>query len=299
MIKPQFLQKGDKIAIVSIAGKIAKEKVINAVKFYESWGLEVVLGESVFSEFNQFAGTDEQRIADFQKMLNDNSIKAIFSSRGGYGSARVLDKIDWTNFIQNPKWIIGYSDITAVHAVVNKLGIASIHGNMPTNFPQFPAEDNATKLIKSYLFGEKNNFEFNSNKLNKIGNAKGVLVGGNLSILYSLRGTKFDIDYSDKILFIEDLNEYLYHLDRMMMNFKLGGIFSQIRGLIVGAFSDMKDSQTPFGKDANEIILEFVNNFNIPVCFDFSAGHIKENFPLILGGEIEQDVGENKSQIIF
>ena len=299
MIKPQFLQKGDKIAIVSIAGKIAKEKVLNAVKFYESWGLEVVLGESVFAEFNQFAGTDEQRIADFQKMLNDNSIKAIFSSRGGYGSARVLDKIDWTNFKKNPKWIVGYSDITAVHAVVNKFGIASIHGNMPTNFDEFPNENFANKNLKKMLFGEKMNFEFNSHKLNKTGNAKGVLIGGNLSILYSLRGTKFDVDYTDKILFIEDLNEYLYHLDRMMMNFKLGGIFSQIRGLIVGAFSDMKDSQTPFGKDANGIILEFVKDLNIPVCFDFSAGHIKENFPLILGCEIEFVVGEKTSEIDF
>jgi muramoyltetrapeptide carboxypeptidase len=299
MIKPQFLKKGDKIAIVSIAGKIAEVKILNAIKFYESWGLDIVLGKSVVAEFNQFAGTDEQRIADFQKMLNDNSIKAIFSSRGGYGSARILDKIDWKNFIQNPKWIVGYSDITAVHAVVNKFGIASIHGNMPTNFPEFPVEDNATKLIKSCLFGEKLNFEFNSNKLNKTGNAKGILIGGNLSILYSLRGTKFDVDYSNKILFIEDLNEYLYHLDRMMMNFKLGGIFSQISGLIVGAFSDMKDSQTPFGKNANEIIFDFVKDLNIPVCFDFSAGHIKENNPLILGNEIELIVENEKSQIIF
>ena len=257
----------------------------------------MVLGENVFAEFNQFAGTDEQRIADFQKMLDDNSIKAIFSSRGGYGSARVLDKIDWTNFKKNPKWIIGYSDITAVHAVVNKFGIASIHGNMPTNFEEFPTENFASKNLKKILFGENIKFEFNSHKLNKTGNAKGVLIGGNLSILYSLRGTKFDVDYTDKILFIEDLNEYLYHLDRMMMNFKLGGIFSQIKGLIVVSFTDMKNSQTLFGKNANEIILEFVKDLNIPVCFDFSAGHIKEDFPLVLGSEIKLDVLKEKSEI--
>lgn len=288
MILPEFLKKGDKIGIVSLAGKAEAKDIDNAVKHFENWGLKVVIGEFAKSSHYQFAGTDEQRASDFQKMLDDKSIKVIISSRGGYGSARIIEQINWTNFIKNPKWIIGFSDITVFHSHLNKkLGVASLHATMPVKFSKFPKSDSNIESLKSVLFGGNIEYEVSNHPLNRQGSVKAELVGGNLSVLYSLRGTNLDLNYENKILFIEDLSEYLYHLDRMMMNFKLGGVFEKISGLIVGSFSDMQDNKSPFGKSAYEIIYDYVKDYNYPVCFDFPAGHDKNNNALILGSKAE------------
>ncbi|RLD57183.1 MAG: LD-carboxypeptidase, partial [Bacteroidetes bacterium] len=222
MISPKYLKQGDKIAIVSTARKISKEEIAPAIKKFTDWGLEVVLGENIFNSCNQFAGTDQERLSDLQLMLDDNSIKAIMCSRGGYGTARIIDKINFEKFKKNPKWIVGYSDITVLHSKINRLNIESIHATMPINFSKSNHNSESVISLRKALFGEPLKYEFKAHKFNKTGIVKAPIVGGNLSILYSLRGTDFDIDTDNKILFIEDLDEYLYHIDRMMQNLKLG-----------------------------------------------------------------------------
>ena len=284
MKQPAFLQKGDKIAIVCTARRILPEEISTAIAIFKAWGLEVVLGENLFEASHQFAGTDEQRLADFQKMLDDPSVKAIICARGGYGTARIIDRLDFSAFIQFPKWIVGYSDITVLHAHIHKnFNITTLHAAMPINFPRDGSSDNAVDSLKKALFGEKLVYHINNSGLNRGGMAEGLLVGGNLSILYSLSGTPSQIETTGKILFLEDLDEYLYHIDRMMVNLKRSGMLSQLAGLIVGGMNDMKDNQVPYGKTAEEIVRDAVEEYNYPVCFGFTAGHIKENLALYLG----------------
>ncbi len=299
MINPDYLKKGDKVAIISPAGKIDKSKINNAVKILSGWGLDVITGKNSGKIYNQFAGTDEERIYDFQQMLDDKNIKAIFSSRGGYGSIRIIDKLNFDNFKKNPKWIIGFSDITVFHVYINNnLNIETIHGAMPKKFPDYPDENKSLKSLKSILFGNEINYGIKDHKLNITGKTEGVLTGGNLSILYSLNGTKYDIDTKDKILFIEDLSEYLYHIDRIMMNFKLSGKFDNLKGLIVGDFIDIKDNNTKFGKTVYEIIYEHISEYKIPVCFGFPAGHNDINIAMKFGNKIKFAVNSEGVDII-
>jgi len=294
-IQPPYLKKGDKIAIVACAGKLAEEKVKPAIEILKSWGLEVVIGKHVFSQYNQFSGTDELRAEDLQWALNDNSIKAVISARGGYGAIRIVDKIDFTKFKKSPKWMIGYSDITVLHSHIHNIGIESIHAVMPVNFL---VNAEATESLREALFGEKLSYEIKANTLNRKGKAVAQLVGGNLSLLYALTGSVSDINTDGKILFIEDLNEYLYHLDRMMMNLKRSGKLSKLAGLIVGGITDMKDNEVPFGKSAQEIILDAVKEYNYPVCFDFPAGHIDKNMALYFAKSAEFSV-DNTVKLSF
>lgn len=290
MIIPQKLIKGDKIAIVSTARKISLQELKTAISILENWGLEVVLGQYLFEEDNQFSGTILQRTADIQSMIDDDSIKAILCARGGYGTVQIVDYIDFSNLIKNPKWIVGYSDVTVLHSHLNNLNIASLHATMPINF-----ETNTPKSLESLynaLFGNENNIECNAHPLNKLGSIEGEVVGGNLSILYSLLGSNSDVDTEDKILFIEDLDEYLYHIDRMMMNLKRNGKFDKLKAMIVGGMSEMNDNAIAFGKTAEEIILQHTQDYDFPICFGFPAGHLKDNRAIVLGRKTTLDISK-------
>lgn len=298
MITPNILEKGDKIGIIAPARKIQMNEIAAAIKVFERWGLEVVLGKNIFAQYRQFAGTDEQRAEDLQNMMDNSEIKAIVCARGGYGTVKTLKLLDFTKFLLSPKWIVGYSDITALHTHLNQnLRVKSIHGTMPFNFPKDLSENEAVKTLKKSLFGEQNVYEIESHVYNRTGKAIGELIGGNLSVLFSVSGTKYDIDTTGKILVLEDLDEYLYHIDRMMMNMKYGGKLENLKGLIVGGMTDMNDNQIPFGKSAYEIIRDAVAEYDFPVCFNFPTGHIENNYALIFGAKVELEVGKDK--VIF
>ena len=294
MEKPATLKKGDKVAIVSTARKISEEEIRPAIEVLNKWGLIVVLGENLYNEDNQFSGSTEQRANDLQEALDDETVKAVFCARGGYGTVKIIDELDFSKFIKDPKWIVGYSDVTVLHNHINEnFNIQTLHATMPINFPTNTNE--SLESLKAVLFGEELSYEFEAHQLNKKGTAEGILVGGNLSIIYSLTGTKSQLNTSGKILFIEDLDEYLYHVDRMMMNLKRAGMLEELSGLIVGGMSGMNDNDIPYGKTANEIILDTVSGYNYPVCFDFPAGHLDDNKTLIMGGKVALNVGENCS----
>ncbi len=285
-ILPPKLRKGDKVALISSARKVAPEEIQSAIDILNQWGLEVILGKNLFAQQNQFAGSDAQRASDLQEALDDETIQAVLFARGGYGTVRIIDKIDFSQFVKNPKWIIGYSDITVLHAHLDaNFAIGSLHSPMAFSFQK--AGKAEIEKIKAALFTGTQSYEIPTHPLNKKGQATGKIIGGNLSILYSLLASKSDIDTKGKILFLEDLDEYLYHIDRMMMALKRSGKLQQLAGLVIGGMSDMKDNTIPFGKTAEEIICDAVKEFDYPVCFDFPAGHIPANFPLILGDTIE------------
>ena len=291
MIFPEKLKIGDKIGIISPARKITLNELDPAIKTIESWELKVELGSNLFEVDNQFSGTIEQRSTDLQTMIDDDSIKAILCARGGYGTVQIIDNIDFSKLKNNPKWIVGYSDVTVLHSHLNKLGIASLHATMPINFKTNAKESLAS--LKNGLFENENNILCGPHPFNKFGKVEAEVVGGNLSILYSLLGSNSDVDTDGKILFIEDLDEYLYHIDRMMMNLKRNGKFTKLKGLVVGSMSDMNDNTIPFGKTAEEIILEYIKEFNFPVCFNFPAGHLDDNRTLVFGKECTLEINEN------
>ena len=295
-ICPPHLKPGDKIGIVAPARKVNRKEMAPALDMLQQWGYEPVEGKHLYGDYNQFSGTDKERTADFQAMLDDDSIRAIFCARGGYGAVRIIDPLDFTRFTEKPKWIVGYSDITVFHSHINKhFGIQTLHAAMPVNFPADLKMNEGLKSLKNILEGSLPDYHFPSHPFNRRGKVEGVLCGGNLSMLYSLTGTASDIDTEGKILFIEDLDEHLYHIDRMMMNLKRSGRLEGIAGLVVGGMNDMNDNTIPFGKTAYEIIAEMVAVYNFPVIFDFKSGHISENLGLIIGGYVHLDAGENCS----
>lgn len=299
MITPEFLKPGDKVAIVATARKISVAEVEPAIKLLMSWGVEVITGDSLYETDRQFAGTDYQRTADFQSMLDNPEVKAILCARGGYGTVRIIDELDFTAFVKHPKWIVGYSDITVLHSHINNIyGIETLHATMPVNFPPEGTLP-AVEELKSILFGEAPDYKTSTGKLSRSGHAQGQVVGGNLSILYSLSGTPSALDTTGKILFIEDLDEYLYHIDRMMMNLKRSGKLENLAGLVVGGMTDMRDNTVPYGMNAEEIIAEAVKSYKYPVLFGFPAGHQKENMPLIMGREAVLDVAAEGSALAY
>ena len=290
MIRPAYLKKGDKIAIVSPARSITFEEVHPAIRFFQRHDLEVVLGSYVFSRQHQFAGSDEQRCRDFQHMLDDEKIRAIFCSRGGYGTVRIIDKLDFTRFRENPKWIVGFSDATVLHAHISRqFGIETLHAAMPVNM-QGENKGETMQTMMNALFGKRITYSYPKPGLAREGRSEGVLVGGNLSILFSLMGSVSEPDMAGKILFLEDVDEYLYHVDRMMMNLKRAGKLDNLKGLIVGGMTGMKDNAIPFGKTAGEIVADAVKDYTFPVCFDFPAGHQDTNLALILGRKVSFSV---------
>ncbi|SKB74034.1 S66 peptidase family protein [Daejeonella lutea] len=284
MITPPYLQKGDTVAITCPA-KSLPVPIDDAVKLLESWGLKVVLGETVYASWHQFAGTDELRTADFQKFLDDDSVKAIFAARGGYGTIRIIDGIDFSRFEDNPKWIIGFSDITILHSHINAvLNTQSIHGQMPLTIPD--GTKVSLETLRKALFNEPFDYSYTSAVENKSGSGSGMLIGGNLTLLLMMSGSVSEQDYKDKILFLEDVGEYFYSIDRMILSFKRAGILAELKGLIIGGFTDLKDNDIPFGHTAEEIIVSHVKEYDYPVCFNFPAGHIEDNRALIFGREV-------------
>ncbi len=291
MIIPKNLKIGDKIGIISTARKITLEELNPAIKVLEIWGLKVVLGKNLFLSDNQFSGTIQQRSADLQNMIDDSSVQAILCARGGYGTVQIIDNIDFSTLKNNPKWIVGYSDVTVLHSHLNRLGFASLHATMPINFEGNTKE--SLSSLKKSLFGHEESITCKAQPFNKFGKVEAEVVGGNLSILYSLLGSNSDINTDEKILFIEDLDEYLYHIDRMIMNLKRNGKFTKLKGLIVGGMSDMNDNVIPFGKTTEEIILEHTREYDFPICFGFPAGHLEDNRCIRLGLKSVLEINEN------
>ena len=297
MITPPNLQKGDTIAIVATARKNIDDNLKPAIALAKSWGLEVVIGQTIGLDANQLAGTDEQRATDFQNMIDNPNIKAVWCVRGGYGTARMLELIDFSKFKENPKWIIGFSDVTVLHSHLNTLGIASIHGIMPVNVEK--ASPEVKETLRKSLFGETLQYTVLCENENKLGVAEGELVGGNLSILYSLMGSESQVNCKGKILFLEDLDEYLYHVDRMMLSLKRCGCFEGLSGLVVGSFIKMHDNEISWGKTARQIILDITKKYNFPVVFNFPAGHIHDNNSLIFGNHVTLDVNDKETKLTF
>ena len=277
----QALRKGDTVALVATARKNILPNLQPAIDLLESWGLQVLLGQTIGLDNHQLAGTDAQRAADFQQQLDNAEVKAIWCVRGGYGTVRMIDLVDFSVLAKQPKWIIGFSDVTVLHAHLQGLGFASIHGLMPVNVEKATAE--AIESLRKILFDEPLRYELPYQPENQLGTATGELIGGNLSILYSLMGSASQLDGDSKILFIEDLDEYLYHLDRMCMGLKRSGLFAQLSGVIVGTFSQMHDNEIPWGKSAYEILANHLSPLNIPIAYHFPAGHIADNRALPFG----------------
>jgi len=294
MISPPFIKSGSKIRIVSPAGKVERKYVLPAVDWLKKQGYKVELGKHVFAQYFQFAGTDEQRLEDLQIAFDDPECDAIICSRGGYGTVRIIDQLDFAKFQKNPRWLVGYSDITTLHSAINKLGIASIHGSMPPFFLNDLGEANENlKSVINILNGKSVHYKIETNNFNRKGNSTGELIGGNLSIITSLLGTEYELKTKGKILFIEETDEYLYHIDRMMHQLKLAGDLKNLIGLVVGDFTNSKDNDSPFGQTVEEIIMESVKGYNFPVCFGFPAGHEKINLALAYGRNWELDVFKN------
>ncbi len=293
---PPTLKKGDTVAIAATARKTSKEVIEPSVQILKNWGLKVVFAPNLFKEENQFAGSDKERVAGFQWALDNKEVKAIILACGGYGTMRVIDGVNFKNFVKNPKWIVGYSDTTIIQSHLTNLGVASIHGTMAF---QFTKHEEATESLRKVLFGEKQEYEAAPFKLNRIGDAKAEVVGGNLSLLYALSGSHSDIDTKGKILFLEDLDEYLYHVDRMMLQLKRSGKLKNLKGLIVGGMSDMKDNTIPFGKTAEEIIWDAVKEYKYPVCFNFPAGHIAKNLAFYIGKKANLKVTKKGTQLFY
>jgi len=296
-VLPKFLRQGDVVGIVSPSGIVEMEPIEKAIAMIESWGLKVKCGENVFCKSGIFAGTDEQRINDLNAMIHDEEVKAIFCSRGGYGAVRIVSDIDYAYLKAHPKWIVGFSDVTVLHSALQNHGISSVHGVMPNSFAK--THHHSLASLKNVLLGNHVEYSLPFHHCNIEGEASGILVGGNLSILFALRGTPFDLDFSNKILFIEDVGEKLYHLDRMLMNLELGGCLSKLKGMIVGGFSEMGEGSTPYGKMAEELIKSFVEKYSFPVIFDFKAGHIHENLALLFGQEMYMSSNQNECLLSF
>lgn len=296
---PPYLEKGDKIGIVAPARCISFEEVHPTIRLFQKWGLEAVLGTNIFKKCDQFAGRDQDRLADLQQMLDDDSIRAIICARGGYGTVRIIDRIDFNRFHEYPKWIVGYSDITVLHAHIHRhFGIETLHAVMPVNILTEESRSDTLETLKNALLGTPIRYSYPKPPLCREGTAEAPLVGGNLSILYSLMGSSSELNTEGKILFLEDVDEYLYHIDRMMMNLKRAGKLDKLKGLIVGGMDRMNDNTIPYGKTANEIIAEAVREYDYPVCFDFPAGHGEHNLALFLGRPLVLNVYD-QVEVIF
>ncbi|MEB0263791.1 MULTISPECIES: LD-carboxypeptidase [unclassified Mucilaginibacter] len=291
------LKKGDKVAITCPAKKLPIP-MTDAVNLLESWGLEVVLGDTVNASYHQFAGDDAFRAADMQRFIDDDSIKAIFCARGGYGAIRMVDLVDFSHMATNPKWMVGFSDITLLHShIISNYNLPCIHGQMPLTIPD--ASAHSLETLRQALFGEELIYRIAPNHLNRLGTNSGILIGGNLSLLLAVINSVSDMDYSGKILFIEDVGEYLYAVDRMLRALKRAGKLKNLSGLIVGSFTSLKDNDIPFGQTLPQIIMEAVAEYDYPVCFDFPAGHVSNNCSLVLGRALNLSVKTEGVEISY
>ncbi|MFC0428294.1 S66 peptidase family protein [Chryseobacterium scophthalmum] len=299
-IFPKSLKKGDKIAIISPAGSVELTQLEKGIEMIKSKGFEPVLGENLYTKFSNgynYAGTEEQRLKDMNWALNDSEISAVWASRGGYGCQHLIHGLNLKEFTKNPKWYIGYSDNTVIQSFLLKKGFVSIHGQT-IKTSSFGVTEESYDFIFDILKGKKPKYSLESNQFNKKGNIEGELIGGNLALIYALLGTKYSFDFKDKILFIEDIGENFYALDRMMMSLELAGVFTKIKGLIVGGMTNMGDEkdnkqyEESFDEFANQLIADRISQYNFPVVFDFPNGHIKDNRPLIIGSQVKVKIND-------
>lgn len=291
---PPFLKPGDTIGIAASARKVSPDEIEAALTAADSHGYKTLLADNIYQADNQFSGSDQARADGMNQLLGNPDVKAIWCARGGYGTVRLLHKIDWAQWQKKPKWLCGFSDVTALHLHLQQnLNIASLHSEMMLGYAD-NTEAAHTTLFNA-LSGQTSAFVLPGEKLNRAGRANGQLIGGNLSVLYSMLGSETQPDTTGRILFLEDLDEYLYHIDRMMMALDRAGLLHNLAGLVVGGLSDMKDNVVPFGKTAEEIIADVAGRYNYPICFNFPAGHIKNNCALVLGAETELEVGDTVS----
>lgn len=294
---PPYLQKGDTIGITAPAGFMPIEKMQSCIETLDSWGYTVQLGTTTHSSSqNYFSGSDEERLNDLQQMLDNRNIKALLCARGGYGMSRIIDRIDFKKFRKHPKWIIGFSDITVLHShIFFNYKIASLHAPMAAAFNDGEFNNAYILSLKDALEGKPLHYECPSHAFNKTGETKGQLIGGNLSLLAHLTGTCSDIKTKNKILFLEDVGEYLYNIDRLLLQLKRSGKFEKLAGLIIGGFTDNKDTERPFGKTAYDIIYEQVDEYDYPVCFGFPVSHEKENYALKIGAKFHLKIQNDKA----
>lgn len=291
-------EKRPKIKIISPSGVIDPAHIDGATRVLTSWGFDVSEGQFARTVYGRFAGTEEQRIIDLQTAINDDQLDAVLCARGGYGLAQLIDKIDFSGMYRHPKWMIGFSDVTVIHNVLSNMDVPSIHGIMAKHLTELSNDTSAVISLRRILSGELPFYEVPSSPGNRNGTAKGKLVGGNLSVLMGLRGSAYDLHFKNTILFIEEIGEKPYHIDRMLQNLRLGGVFSQLAGLIVGHFTDC--SEDPLMKmTLREMILHAVNDYDFPVCFGFPSGHEDENISLILGKEVRLTVNSEQSVLDF
>jgi muramoyltetrapeptide carboxypeptidase len=295
-IQPPLLRTGDTIGLIAPARKIAKSDIEEAVSIIRNRGYKVLFGEHLFGSSGAFSGTDAERSDDLKSMIENDDVKAIMAVRGGYGCVRIADQLPAEALFRSPKWMIGYSDLTVLHSEYHLLGIQSLHASMPIIFPENTPE--ALNSLFGMLEGRLPEYKWKVRPLNRNGKATGILMGGNISVLYSLLGSKTFCDTQNKILFLEDLDEYLYHLDRMMWAFKRAGKLNNLAGLVVGGLTDMHDNTVPFGKNAEEIVREIVEKYDYPVAFGLPAGHLNDNRALMLGHSVTLQVGES-SRLTF
>nr|WP_223266338.1 LD-carboxypeptidase [Gelidibacter gilvus] len=302
LVRPAYLKAGDTVAIVAPSGvlKNRNAEIQNAQDLMASWGLHTVLGAHLYSESNHFAGTDAERCADFQQAMDDPTISAIWAARGGYGTVRILDKLDYTKFKKKPKWVIGYSDITALHSQLHTLGFETIHAVMAAGISKdLKGIEESVTTFKDAIFGKPLAYTLEASEYNKVGTSSGELVGGNLTLLHSMLGSNTSIDTSGKILFIEEIGEYAYHTDRMLQSLKRAGYFDNCKGVIVGDFSKVRENPTPWGSSIEQLILDALADYDFPIAFKMPAGHEDDNRAMIFGRNIELSVGKAASTVKF
>ncbi len=299
MIEPSPLQAGDQILLVSPAGKIEQEQLLPAIRLYESWGLDVKISAHATASYFRFAGTDAQRLSDLQLALDDANIKAIICTRGGYGTVRLLEHLDFSKFKEKPKWLVGFSDITLLHAYFNSIiKCESLHAMMPINLTEDVHNTAATLSLKQALFGERLRYRVGNHPLNVYGKARGELVGGNLSVFTSLLETGLSYRTKGKILFIEDIGEPIHKIERMLYNLKLSGKLGNLKGLLVGAFTEIEDRDS-IKRDLDQLIFDLVKEYHYPIVFGFPAGHIKENYTLCFGKKVIMKVVKDGAVITY
>jgi muramoyltetrapeptide carboxypeptidase len=287
---PPYLKKGNIVAITAPASIVKREAVDFGIAQLKKWGLKVIIGETVGNAFHNYSSTDDLRRSELQSFLNDPNVHCIIAARGGYGVSRIIDELDFSLFCKNPKWVVGFSDLTALISQINTFNIAAIHGPMVKTI-SFDKTSNT--FLKKLLFGEEiKPYGIKGNFFNKQGKARGQATGGNLCLINHVLGTNSEINFEGKILFIEDISEYHYGIDRYLVQLKRAGVLKNLAGMVVGDFSDLKNQEIPFGKTIEEIILDHCSEYNFPIAFGFNFGHEKANYPIIMGGEVELEVSD-------
>lgn len=297
---PAYLQKGSTIGITCPAGYVSHERVAYAITVLESWGFNVLVGKTVGSEHFYFSGNDEARLDDLQVMLDDPDIDAILMGRGGYGMSRIIDDLDFGQFVKKPKWICGFSDITVLHSHLHTIsGIPTMHSPMCGAFTKESEHSGHILNFKSAIFGEELTYAFPASTFNRAGSAEGILTGGNLAMLAHLTGSASEVDTDGKILFIEDIGEHLYNIDRLLLNLKRAGKLDNIKALLVGSFTENQDTERPFGQTVEEIIWDKIKDHDYPVAFNFPCGHQEINYTLTLGMRHRLDVRKDGSELVL